>query len=187
MKTLFERVFEEHGRQCTDKVTEGCEWVLNEPCVATRKFDGTCCLIENNKIYRRFDYKAGRTLPVGAIPCQEKADEVAGHFPHWVLCDENNPADKWHIKAFESQKPLKDGTYELCGEHFQNNIDKMTESGDVLVKHGWMVQEGDFSSYEAIKSYLENHYIEGIVFYRANGDMCKIKRSDFGFEWGKKR
>ena len=24
---------------------------------------------------------------------------------------------------------------------------------------------------------------EGIVFYRDNGEMCKIKRTDFGFKW----
>ena len=33
------------------------------------------------------------------------------------------------------------------------------------------------------KEYLKNNYIEGIVFYRGNGEMCKIKRSDFGFRW----
>ena len=41
--------------------------------------------------------------------------------------------------------------------------------------------------YEGIKQYLEEHYIEGIVFYRGNGEMCKIKRSDFGFEWNRKK
>lgn len=34
-----------------------------------------------------------------------------------------------------------------------------------------------------IHRYLETHMIEGIVFHRGNGDMCKIKRSDFGFTW----
>lgn len=27
------------------------------------------------------------------------------------------------------------------------------------------------------KRQFENHYIEGIVFYRGNGEMCKIKFS----------
>ena len=42
-------------------------------------------------------------------------------------------------------------------------------------------------NFEGIKQYLENHYIEGIVFYRGNGEMCKIKRSDFGFEWNRNK
>ena len=42
-------------------------------------------------------------------------------------------------------------------------------------------------TYEQIKEYLENNYVEGIVFYRGNGEMCKIKRSDFGFEWNNKK
>jgi hypothetical protein len=40
-------------------------------------------------------------------------------------------------------------------------------------------------SYAGLKEYLTTHYIEGIVFYRNTGDMCKIKRTDFGLEWGK--
>jgi hypothetical protein len=56
-----------------------------------------------------------------------------------------------------------------------------------LVKHGSIILENVPRDYEGIKKYLEKHYIEGIVFYRGNGEMCKIKRSDFGFEWNKKR
>lgn len=38
-------------------------------------------------------------------------------------------------------------------------------------------------NYEGIREYLKKHRIEGIVFHRGNGEMCKIKRSDFGFTW----
>jgi len=41
-------------------------------------------------------------------------------------------------------------------------------------------------NYEGIKEYLESHCIEGIALYRGNGEMCKIKRSDFWFEWNRK-
>lgn len=51
-----------------------------------KKIDGTGCLIKNGKIYRRYDYKKGRTLPAGAIPCQEEPGPVTGHFPHWLRC-----------------------------------------------------------------------------------------------------
>ena len=28
---------------------------------------------------------------------------------------------------------------------------------------------------------LKKHEIEGIIFHKGNDEMCKIKRSDFGF------
>lgn len=40
--------------------------------------------------------------------------------------------------------------------------------------------------FEDIKEYLRTHMIEGIVFHRGNGEMCKIKRTDFNFEWNGK-
>ena len=38
-------------------------------------------------------------------------------------------------------------------------------------------------SYEGIRDFLENAAIEGIVFWKDGEPKCKIKRSDFGFEW----
>ena len=38
---------------------------------------------------------------------------------------------------------------------------------------------------DSIKHYLETHYIEGIVFWKDGEPKCKIKRTDFGFEWNK--
>ena len=184
MKSLFERQFENHRIvKCLNKVQEGCEWVLNGEGYATEKLDGTCCLIKDNKIYRRFDYKKGRTLPKNAIPCQQEPDPITGHFPHWVLCEEANPADKYHIEAFNKQKPLEDGTYELIGLHFQSNPYKLNE--DILEKHGQRILKNVPRDYEGIKEYLKDNFIEGIVFYGEGGKMCKIKRSDFGFEWNK--
>ena len=184
MKSLFERQFENHRIvKCLNKVQEGCEWVLNGEGYATEKLDGTCCLIKDNKIYRRFDYKKGRILPKNAIPCQQEPDLITGHFPHWVLCEEANPADKYHIEAFNKQKPLEDGTYELIGLHFQSNPYKLNE--DILEKHGQRILKNVPRDYEGIKEYLKNNFIEGIVFYGEGGKMCKIKRSDFGFEWNK--
>lgn len=182
MPTLFIREFGNHKViKCLNEVNKDCEWVINGEGYATEKLDGTCCMIKDNTLYRRFDYKKGRKLPKGAIPCQEKADEITGHFPHWVLCNEDNPADKWHIKAFKEKESWKDGTYELIGKHFQGNPYNLED--DILEKHGLRILENVPRDYDGVKQYLENHYIEGIVFYRGNGDMCKIKRSDFGFKW----
>ena len=181
--SLFVRNFEDHEiKSITTEVTKGCEWVLNGEGIATKKFDGTCCLIKDNKIFARFDFKPGRKLPEGAIPCQKEADEITGHFPHWVEVKEQ-PQYKYHKIAFEKQCDLEEGTYELCGPHFNNNPEKYEE--DVLIKHASVILEDVPRTFDGIKEYLQNNYMEGIVFHRGNGEMCKIKRKDFGFPWNK--
>lgn len=193
MKTLFVREFNDHHVVNTlPIVEEGCEWVLNGEGYATEKLDGTCCLIQDGILYKRFDFKEGRKLPEGAIPCQEAADPITGHFPHWVKVSADNPADKYHVEAFERFKQLNveyaceryNGTYELVGLHINGN--PHNDTGDVLIKHGTHILRDVPRTYLGIKKYLETHYLEGIVFHRGNGEMCKIKRRDFGFEWNKK-
>lgn len=186
MKTLFKRQFENHEiEKCLDEVEPECQWVLAGEGWATEKMDGACCLIQDGKIYRRYDYKQGRILPQGAIPCQDKPDPITGHFPHWVLCTEDDGNSKYYLEAFNKQKELEDGTYELIGKHINANPYNLEE--DILVKHGANIFENVPRNYEGIKHFLKEHYIEGIVFYRENGEMCKIKRSDFNFEWNRKK
>ena len=40
-------------------------------------------------------------------------------------------------------------------------------------------------TFEGIRKYLEEHNIEGLVFWKDGHPACKIKRSDFGFAWPK--
>lgn len=87
------------------------------------------------------------------------------------------------FKAYErSPLILSDGTYEAIGEHFQGNPYHL--KGDTLIRHGTMVITKKLDSFEAIKEYLKNNDIEGIVFWLDGEPRCKIKRSDFGFLWG---
>ena len=182
MPTLFKRAFVGSNiTHCLNEVTPNCEWVINGEGYPTEKIDGTCCLIKDNQIYRRYDLLPGRTLPTNAIPCQDKPDPITNHFPHWVLCCETNPNDRYHLIAFHAKDNWEDGTYELIGKHF--NANPYNLENDVLEKHGLRILEGVPKTYEGIKEYLKNHYIEGIVFYRGNVEMCKIKRSDFGYDW----
>ena len=192
--SLFIREFENHNvKEITSQVTPGCEWVLNGEGIATEKYDGTCCLIQNNKLYKRYDAKQGKQPPEGAIPCQPEPDPITTHWPHWVEVKENKPDDKWYIEAWNRLletserygKVIEDGTYELCGPHFQTNPYNL--EFDIFYKHGDKVLTDVPRTFEGIKEYLKSHYIEGIVFHRGNGDMCKIKRTDFGFIWNNKR
>lgn len=207
ISTLFERIYENHKVvDCLPKVTAGMEWVLAGDGIATVKIDGSCCAIINGEFYKRYDAKKGRKVPEGAIKCQDEPDPITGHLPCWVKCDRDNPSDKWFWAAYDTYREqgkievtngglasgkiskkrefvlpqVIDGTYEAIGKHFQDNPYNL--SGDVLVKHGEneIVIERTF---EGIKKYLSENYIEGIVFWKDGKPQCKIKRSDFGFGW----
>lgn len=198
--TLFERTFENHRVVgITDKVTPGFEWVLEGEGVATVKFDGSCCAIINGEFYKRYDAKKGKKPPVGAIPCCDP-DPVTGHWPHWVKIDPNDPGDKWFVVAYENFKNsgmyfispegyIPDGTYEAVGKHFNGNPYRTFY--DTLYKHGentlYTLSGLKKRSFEQIKTFLMKNEIEGIVFWKDGEPQCKIKRTDFGFEWPVKK
>lgn len=187
MPTLFTRVFMNHSIIDTiNRVTPGCEWVLAGEGVATEKLDGTCTLFKDNRLWRRYDAKKGKPIPANAVPCQPAADAVTGHLPCWLPVSDSDPSDKWYRLAFENQIASgyvfeENQTYELCGPHFQANPYELDH--DQFFKHGEKILDNVPRDYDGIRRYLETHMIEGIVFHRGNGDMCKIKRSDFGFTW----
>ena len=183
--TLFEREFKDHKViEVKQKVTPGYEWVLNGEGVATVKVDGACCAIMNDKFYKRYDAKKGKPIPEGAIPCQDEPDPVTGHFPCWVECSANNPADKWFLAALNNTPlyAIEDGTYEAVGPHFQGNPYGL--EADILVRHGAAIVDNEVKrSYEGIREWLQTHPAEGLVFWKDGEPLCKIKRSDFGFSW----
>jgi hypothetical protein len=185
--TLFEREFKDHNViKILPKVHPGMEWVLKGEGVATVKYDGSCCAIIDGEYYKRYDCKKGKIPPEGFIPCCEP-DTITGHWPGWVKVDEKNPADKWFVTAYEMTvmlenygMKLSDGTYEAVGRCFQNNPYNFTSNK--LIKHGKEIVEVE-RTFDGIKKYISEHEIEGLVFWKDGIPQCKIKRSDFGFEW----
>ena len=187
--TLFVREFQGRDKVKTlPIVTPGMEWVLEGKGVATVKIDGSCCAIIDGKFYKRYDAKHGKKPPVGAIPCCDP-DSVTGHHPHWVLVDRDNPADRWFVAAYNYNKlngiDLSDGTYEALGPHFQNN--PYGFKCDQLERHGIQWAHDVKCSFEGIRDWLEENEEEGLVFWLDGEPRCKIKRTDFGFEWPIKR
>lgn len=181
--TLFVRVFENHRVvDVKDEITPGCEkaFMLGK---ATIKLDGSCCAVINGEAYKRYDAKKGKKPPAGAIPCCD-ADPVTGHHPHWVKVDPENPSDKWFAKLMLPKlQHLNDGTYEAIGKHFNGN--PYNDDGDYLIRHGMSCVEVE-RTYAGIKNWLENHDMEGLVFWLDGEPVCKIKRTDFGLPWPKK-
>lgn len=180
--TLFERRFENHRVVGVENIVyPGMEWVLSGEGIATEKMDGSCCAIIDGKFYKRYDAKKGRKAPEGSIPCCDP-DPVTGHWPHWAPIQWDDKSVKWYIKAYEQSdgSNLEDGTYEAIGPHFQRNPYHLEK--DILERHGIRVLDVP-RTFEGIQEYLEEHYIEGIVFWKDDQPMCKIKRSDFGLKW----
>jgi Family of unknown function (DUF5565) len=175
--SLFQRNYE-GDRLVRDELVPGAEWVAAGEGQATIKFDGTACMVRAGKLYRRFDAKAGKRPPAGFEPAQEP-DPVTGHHPGWVPISETDPGDKWHRLAFEGLK-LDDGTYELCGPHFNRNPHGF--EAEMFIPHGRSFIQPP-RTFGGLKAYLRTAGIEGIVWHHPDGRMVKIKARDFGLRW----
>jgi len=178
ISTLFKKDPNDLGR-VIDELNPENKWVLTNS-IATRKFDGTACAIIDGELYKRYDAKHGKKVPIGAIPCQEP-DEITGHHPHWVECQRGDNSSKYHFEAFDRLSYKENGTYELCGEKIQGNPEKLT--GHSLIKHGAFKLGLPGYSFEELKNFLKTHDLEGIVFYHlTDGRMCKLRKTDFGYK-----
>jgi hypothetical protein len=178
--TLFERDWDGDLSRVTDVVNPVCRWVIDGEGVATRKWDGTAVLIKGGELFCRYDAKNGKTPPTDFFPAQEP-DTETGHWPGWVPARKDQ--HKWQIAVFVTHF-FEDGTYEACGPHFQSNPDNC--DGDCFIPHGNHKYVGVPRTYEGLKEWFEKMEIEGLVFHHPDGRMAKIKRSDFGFPWGRK-
>ena len=174
MKTVF--VIDRAVHRATDVVQE--QWVTDGEGIATLKWDGSSCLIEGGRLFKRYDAKPGRTIPAGFMPCEDEPDAVTGHHPGWVPVEEGDRACKYHLEAFDASLP--DGTYELLGPKVQGN--KYGFERHRLVRHGADAVEVE-RTLEGIIAWLRTHEHEGLVFHHPDGRLAKVRRKDFGIRW----
>lgn len=174
--SLFKRDYE-GTRQVYDEVVEGSEWVVNGEGVATRKYDGTCCMVENGTLYKRYEVKKGKKAPIDFVPAND-LDPNTGKQHGWRPATDG-PDDKYHMQAFSGDEP--DGTFELVGPKIQGNHEGYGQHE--LVKHSEAEKLIDCPrDFEGIKAYLADKNIEGIVWHHPDGRMVKIKKRDFGLK-----
>lgn len=181
--TLFVRD-EANRNLVTQAVTAGCDWVIAGEGFASRKLDGTCCMVRNGELWKRREQKAGER----PTPRFEKVafDPETGKTVGWVPVG-MGPEDKWHREAMENLgKQAPDGTYELVGPKIQGNRERYATHQ--LIKHddaqlAYLAAGTEPPrTWAGIKEWLEERDIEGLVFKHPDGRMAKIKRSDFGLK-----
>lgn len=117
--TYFERDWNGDRSRVVDTVHPGCEWVAAGEGIATRKIDGTCCMVRNGELFKRRELRKGETAP----PLFEIAghDDETGKTVGWMPVEPSSPGDKYHFEAFGDGSSLPDGTYELVGPKVQGN------------------------------------------------------------------
>ena len=180
--TLFVREFSGKGKFIlTETVTPGMEWVIEGEGTATVKIDGSVTAIIDGVFYKRYDAKPGKKAPEGSIPCCDP-DPVTGHLPHWVKVNPDDRADAWLYEAYKNAggETFPDATYEAIGPHFCGNPYGLEK--DIIERHGIRVIDPP-RSFEGLREYLAENYIEGIVFWKDGEPHCKIRRKDYGYSW----
>ena len=178
--SLFQRNYD-GDRLVRDEIVPGAEWVVNGEGVATRKYDGTCCMVRDGKLYKRYDKKPNRNAPEGFEPAGQP-DTHTGRVVGWVPVGDG-PEDKWHREAFERlpEAAKVNGTYELLGPKIQGNPEKVIGHG--LLKHSDAeLLDGCPRDFDGIKEHLKDRDIEGIVWHHPDGRFVKIKKKDFGMK-----
>lgn len=175
-----------HKGLVTREVNPECAWVVAGEGTATRKRDGTACAIIGGKLYKRHDCKKGskwaKNPPSDWIACQEP-DPVTGHWPHWAPVGDG-PADQYHREAIGDLSAMGDtcdGTWELCGPHFQTNPEGL--KAECFFRHGSEVLTDCPRDFDGLVAYLTANVMEGIVWHHPDGRMAKIKARDFGIAW----
>lgn len=175
--SLFQRNYDT-DRLVRDEVTPGAEWAHKDGGgIATQKHDGTCCMIEHGRLWRRYEVKKGKKPPEGFRPATD-VDPQTGKQQGWITVGDGSQ-DAYHREAFESLADKADGTYELCGPKIQGNPEHC--ESHVLIPHGSVVLDAP-RTFAGLKSWLADQDIEGIVWHHPDGRMVKIKAKDFGIK-----
>jgi hypothetical protein len=185
IKTLYKRDPEDR-RYVTFDVEEGCEWVLAGEGVPTRKYDGTCTMLDGEgKWWARREVKPGKEPPPNYVA--EDHDPVTGKWQGWEPIEQSAFA-KFHAEALANaddewdtlellDRPEWEGTYELIGPKINGNPEDIDRH--LLVAHARAeVYRGNTPSPVEMVIYAGDAGWEGIVWHHPDGRMAKLKVRD---------
>lgn len=182
--TLFERNPDDRAH-LTTKVRTDCQWVIDGEGVATRKYDGTCVMLDDDgRWWARREVKPGKNPPPNYLATG--TDEVTGKTMGWEPML-GAPYSKMHAQALceSGHGSWVPGTYELCGPKINGNPEHYARH--VLVPHAtaepidlFENMAPDFDDFEFVFTGAIAHMgWEGIVWHHPDGRMAKLKVRDF--------
>lgn len=182
--TIFERDWDGDRSRVIDKPNPAAAWVFAGEGVATRKLDGTSCLVEGGKLFKRREIKKGQTPPPEFVLADH--DEETGKTVGWMPVtdsaeDAHHRKGFWSAEQWYGEGKVPDGTYELVGPGVQGNPERFEIT--VLQKHSDVIEYEDAPrTFEGLREWLAGKDIEGLVWHHPDGRMAKIKLRDFGLK-----
>lgn len=179
--TMFDRDWRGDRSLVTDQPNNACLWAFFGDGTPTRKIDGTCCMVRLGVLFKRREVRLVDERPADFE--RSELDETTGKEVGWVPVGVG-PEDRWHREAFNNREDYwPDGTYELVGPKIQGNPEGYAQH--TLVPHADLVINEEVPrKYNALREWIKDRGIEGIVFHHPDGRMAKIKKRDFGFKRG---
>lgn len=173
--TLYARHPDDRHRMIVGDVTPGCEWVLRGEGRATRKFDGTCVMLdEHGQWWARREVKPGKTAPDEFVEVDH--DVTTGSTFGWVPAETSSFVKMLReaidnlVSGGGSPEP---GTYELVGPKIGRNPEGA--SVHTLVPHGTVVLDGDAAE---LMELCAARGWEGVVWHHPDGRAAKLKVRD---------
>lgn len=182
--TLFLRDPENMARVTTE-VHPDCQWVMDGEGVPTRKYDGTCVMLDaEGRWWGRREVKCGKPAPRGFVEVDH--DDATGKSVGWEPIEQTP-----FYKAFQSVdrddvfglKPHSyvPGTYELCGPKINGNPEGYDHH--VLIRHA----DAETTVIGVLNPVTVRNAVlilaelgwEGIVWHHPDGRAAKLKARDY--------
>ena len=172
-------------RRVLPELTPGCEWVLAGEGVATRKYDGTCLMLDTDGVWwARREVKPGKGTPDGFVALE--TDETTGKTVGWEPVEQSSFA-----KLFAAmERPGFPGTYELVGPKVNGNPERLDRHRLILHAIAQPAPAAELrlvgldaaTALERLGPWLidlAGYGWEGVVWHHPDGRMAKLKARDF--------
>lgn len=189
--TLYVRDWDGDPRYVTREVNPECAWVFAGEGKPTRKYDGTCMMLDaDGSWWARREVKPGKPMPPAFWSLVTDAE--TGKTIGWEPIERSGFA-KWHAEALanaereaalaeEDAALFEPGTYELVGPKINGNPEGEDQHELIAHEHAEevFVHLGDFEIMrEQILALKTGYGAEGVVWHHPDGRMAKIKARDF--------
>lgn len=171
----------ENRAKVLPRITPGCEWVFDGEGVPTRKYDGTCVMLNSEGWWARREVRAGKPAPANFVPVD--TDPVTGKTQGWEPIEQSS-FHRWFLEAewLSLATPTEgERTFELCGPKINGDPEHI--GFHVLFEHAqaeefpWMLGRTTPDILMQDVAALSG-LAEGVVWHHPDGRMAKLKVRD---------